>query len=368
MKNIYRKLINALLIVGSVIVVMGILEGVLRLYHTKTGEPVINPPTPYRYIAEYGGSRLIPGADVMFRFESTNRFVRVRVNELGFRGPPLPEKSDDYQRLLILGDSVAFGYGVHESRIFAAILDSVLSEMYPPWRVLNAGVEDIGIRDERMILQDVADEIEPRFVLLCFFPNDSRPPVGFRGEYIVEDPVDRWFRNHPGLLHSSHLLRFLHFRYRLLLTRFALYKSPVPARFRWVDSWNAGKWKTDERDLRLLIEEARFDWGAAWYSESWTIVEEELMRIQSICSEMGADLMVAYFPVNIQIEGQFTPTEPQQRLEAICRIVDVPFVDLTPALHTHTGMFLDQCHLTVDGHAVVASKLMEYIRKEIAEK
>jgi hypothetical protein len=269
--------------------------------------------------------------------------------------------------LRILGDSVAFGYGVDESLIFAAILDSVLSEMYPPWRVLNAGVEDIGIRDERMILQGVADKVEPRSVLLCFFPNDSRPPVGFRGEYIVEDPVDRWFRNHPALLHASHLLRFLHFRYRLLLTRFALYKSPVPARFRWVDSWNAGIWKTDERDLRLLIEEARFDWGAAWYSESWTIVEEELATIQSVCSAKGADLMVAYFPVNIQIEGQRTLTEPQQRLESICRNIDVPFVDLTPVLHKHTGMFLDQCHLTVDGHAVVASKLIDFIRKEIGE-
>jgi hypothetical protein len=67
-----------------------------------------------------------------------------RLNQMGLRGPDLPyEKADDTYRILCLGCSVTFGFGVDEAQFtYPLQLQSILRERYasPRIEVINAGV------------------------------------------------------------------------------------------------------------------------------------------------------------------------------------------------------------------------------------
>jgi hypothetical protein len=269
----------------------------------------------------------------------------------------------------MLGDSVTFGYGVEEDSTFAGRLDSMLRNDLcggSSWVVINGGVEDVGIREERLILQEMGDTVEPTLVLIGFYANDSRPPVGFQQEYLEEDPIDRWVRTHPSLVFRSRLASFLHHRYRRLLMGLQLYQSPILARFAWVDLWRHNGWRTDPCLLDSLIKIAQFDWGAAWLEDSWELVAEELKIVKRWCEMRGVGLGVFYLPVHVQVEGLRELPYPAMQLGAICQRLDIPFCDTVPFLNDCDACFMDQCHLTPLGHRRVAWGIGGWICRDFA--
>ena len=77
---------------------------------------------------------LSPGSEMV----ETN--VHVRVNALALRGPELAEKQPNEIRLMTLGDSSVFGFGVEEADVFGAVAASYLSsEWARPVVPVNGG-------------------------------------------------------------------------------------------------------------------------------------------------------------------------------------------------------------------------------------
>lgn len=368
--TIRARIVNIALLVTTFASCLILGELVLRITDLLSGGPPIVPsPSPYRIVTPSGG-RLIPGTDIVFLFDGTSQPVRVRVNSQGFRGPELTNSSGlKRQRILVLGDSVTFGYGVEEDSAFVGRLNSLLAKESGPggsWLVINGGIEDVGIREERMILEEKGDAVEPDMVFLGFYANDSRPPVGFQQEYLAEDPIDRWVRTHPSITFRSRLASFLHYRYRKLLMGLHLYRSPILARFAWVDLWREGGWKTDSCLLDSLVAVARFDWGAAWVEESWDAVSHELELIRRWCGVRGVKLGVFYLPVHVQIEGSRQMPYPSRMLGSICKDLRIPFYDTVPVLDSCRACFIDQCHLTLEGHRRIAAGLLEWLCEEFS--
>ena len=345
------------LAVTSFLIPLALAESLLRLHSGPP--PRLPPPTPYRRLTPRG-PRLIPGAEVDFLFESTVQPVRVAINSHGFRGPGL-RRDPHSARILFLGDSVAFGYGVPQESTFVALLGKEWDRRSLAWEAVNGGVEDAGIVEERMLLEDMGEAVSPSAVVVCFYANDSRPPVGFTQEFILEDPVDRWLRTHPQVLARSRLASFVHFRYRRLLTSLHLYRSSIPARFAWVDLWRSESWREDTAVLDSLITLARYDWGAAWQEESWALVERELKRIRHWCIDHDVQLGVCYSPVQVEIEGPVRASTPAGVLATLCDAQGIPFLDLRSALRGRERCFFDQCHYTPRGHRLVAMLLEEWL-------
>ncbi|MBN1426570.1 SGNH/GDSL hydrolase family protein [Candidatus Fermentibacteria bacterium] len=293
--------------------------------------------------------------------------VRVSINSRGLRGPePLPRSAGGPARILFLGDSVTFGYAVSEESTFVGRVWEEGRRASPGWEAMNGGIEDAGIVEERMLLEEIGPELDPSLVVVCFYANDSRPPVGFLQEYLSEDPVDRWARTHPRIVSRSRLASFLHFRYRRLVTRFHLYRSPIPARFAWVDLWREGAWRQDAAVLDSLISLARFDWGAGWGGDGWALVKRELTAMERWCMRRGVALAVVYTPVQIEVEGRAVPEPgPGKLLEDLCCTMGLPFLDLLPRLRGTHGCYLDQCHYSIAGHRVVAGALLPWMRELI---
>lgn len=98
--------------------------------------------------------------------------VRVRFNGARLRGPALRALGES-RRLLVLGDSVAFGWGVDEAAIFPTRLAAGLeASTGTPWEPINAGVCSYNTEQELLYLRNHGLALEPDLVVLVYVDND----------------------------------------------------------------------------------------------------------------------------------------------------------------------------------------------------
>lgn len=101
--------------------------------------------------------------------------VPVRINSIGMRGGEVARpKPQGSRRVLALGDSVAFGWGVEEGETFESRLAGLLAKRWSaPVEVLNAGVIMYNTVQERLLFDARDAALEPDLVLLVYCNNDT---------------------------------------------------------------------------------------------------------------------------------------------------------------------------------------------------
>jgi hypothetical protein len=92
----------------------------------------------------------------------------VATNSLGLRAPE-PAAVKSVPRVLVLGDSFTFGYGLKEGEAFCQVLGKALTGRA---EVYNAGVSGYEIQDSVAQYFRVADRLEPDAVVVAFVTND----------------------------------------------------------------------------------------------------------------------------------------------------------------------------------------------------
>jgi len=105
--------------------------------------------------------------------------VQVKINSKGLRDDELSyEKKNGEYRILLLGDSITFGFGAKRGEIFADILenyfnrgDSLLGKI-DIVRVINGGVGNYNSEQELAFLFTEGIRYGPDEVILCFYIND----------------------------------------------------------------------------------------------------------------------------------------------------------------------------------------------------
>jgi hypothetical protein len=103
----------------------------------------------------------------------TYQGVSVFINELGLRDRNLEKKHSGELRILLLGDSVTFGWGVPIEATFGRKLEGILaSKLGRPVRTVNTGVGGYNTVQEYAVLRTYADVIEPDVVVLLYVIND----------------------------------------------------------------------------------------------------------------------------------------------------------------------------------------------------
>jgi hypothetical protein len=103
----------------------------------------------------------------------------VQHNSRGLRGPERAlAKPEGVQRVLVLGDSLAWGWGVDDGQGFVDLVDEALG---PQVELINGGVPGFSTDQQLWFLESEGLAYEPDLVLLCFVLNDVTGNGGMGG-------------------------------------------------------------------------------------------------------------------------------------------------------------------------------------------
>jgi GDSL-like Lipase/Acylhydrolase family len=97
--------------------------------------------------------------------------VEVMTNRDGYRGWEWPSElpgTSQRRRVLVLGDSFAFGWGVSWEHTFTARL----ALAHPEWDIRNAAVAGYGADQQLLVLKRLAPQFRPEVVVCVFCDND----------------------------------------------------------------------------------------------------------------------------------------------------------------------------------------------------
>lgn len=100
----------------------------------------------------------------------------VRINSKGLRDSPLSrEKPENTTRILVIGDSYAFGVGVNRTDIFTEVAERKLGEEFPERniQVVNGGIVNAGMKDYYLFLKHRGIDYNPDIVVIGFIGNDQ---------------------------------------------------------------------------------------------------------------------------------------------------------------------------------------------------
>ena len=294
-----------------------------------------------------------------------------RINSFGFRGPePAARKPAGAYRLFFLGDSITLGGRLPEETTFVARVGQALAAESPGrYEAINGGVGDVGLLEEERTLRGEGLRVQPDAVVLCWYLNDGRPPIGFREEVVFDNRLIRWFNGYPSL-RKSYLAGFVYDSVRRSLVARNLAQDH---RFDWIQPYMAGRWTSDEREFAGLVDLARFDWGDAWNDASLRRMAEKIRALRDLARARGIRFALVALPLHAQVYARHSSPlvdKPQRELAALLAKDGIAALDLLPLLRARSRepLFYDNCHYTPRGNEIVARLILDFLRASGALK
>lgn len=151
-------MINLGLLVTTIILFFGGIELALRVTGLQTTKP--NPPLIFQKS---------PHPDISYELISNIRKKAYRsivtTNSLGFRSPEIDANKP---LIAVLGDSIAFGYGLEDEETIPARLNALL----PDWNILNTAAPGYDLKVQTAIYREKLKNLNPALLILIFHPND----------------------------------------------------------------------------------------------------------------------------------------------------------------------------------------------------
>jgi lysophospholipase L1-like esterase len=276
-------------------------------------------------------------------YASLPHVTDVRTNHLGIRNPPPATGPTRPARIIVLGDSYAFGWGVAEEEAFPRQLERMLLERYPDGsiEVLNAGVPGYGLYQQRAMLEHVLSDTDLDVVVSTFsLAND--PVDDLR---ILRFAPDRLVEYSPDLREDGSVANWMITRSRLLA---------------FLD------FRTDAFHFKLVNSG-----GAALDAVAGTMRD-----LFAACDDYGLPVLTVAIPNRAEITAtgfkawlMRAQAARARRLHArIAEERGVPRIDVTEALRNlneREGAYLsNDPHWTRAGHEVVAAEILRALPGE----
>jgi lysophospholipase L1-like esterase len=161
-------LINFGLLVSTILIFFLGIEFALRITGIQTIKP--NPPLIFQTSANSKISYELKPNMKERAYRST-----VTTNSLGFRSKEIDKEKST---IVVLGDSITFGYGLEDDETIPAHLDNLLEE----YNVLNTAAPGYNLFQETAIYKEISQELDPKRAILIFHFNDITSETAFLHE------------------------------------------------------------------------------------------------------------------------------------------------------------------------------------------
>jgi lysophospholipase L1-like esterase len=277
-------------------------------------------------------------------------------------------------RILVLGDSIAYGARVRRRDAFPERLEASLAASGQPVEVVNAGVSGYTTWNEARWLEERGRAFEPDLVLVATCLND------------VVDPLPHWARGVPVLsgipaeaipnpdYHASKiepLVRWRTFKVRMgersaLLRRVAtrllphlepwlpFAAGPPPVRRAGGREWPVHLTIEDDIALDVLLDPD---------SPEWRWLRRQYDALAATAAAAGSRLAIVVFPLAYQMDPAY-PFLPQPLFLRYCAERGLACLDLLPALRAagaRAELWLDDWHPSARGHVVAAAAIERFL-------
>ena len=252
--------------------------------------------------------------------------VPVRTNSLGLRDREYTSgKRAGVRRLLVLGDSVTFGWGTREAETYPKVLEQLLNRDGTPYEVVNAGVGNYNSSQEVAYFRERGRLLQPDAVVLGYFINDAEP---------TPSP------NENVLARHSYFYVLATGGWEALMRQ--LGAKPT------LDAYYAGLY--DERN------------------PGWRASREALTALSRLCRSEGVPLRVVIIPELHQPNSHYPFLRAHALVRAVVEREGVPVLDLLEAFSGADPQSLwvspGDAHPNARGHAIIANAIYQAMRRD----
>lgn len=214
----------------------------------------------------------------------------VAINALGLRDDDLNIHNDKAARVLMLGDSITFGWGVPQDETVSARLEPLLAQnLGHDVDVINGGVGNYNTAMEVAWFKRVGLDLKPEVVVLNVFINDAEPTP--------EPAVIRWW---DALLYSRVIL-------------FGAFDTIERLIFGGPD------WKAYYRGLY------------ASDASGWRAMQSAVQQLAELCEENDIRLVIVDYPELRELEP-YPFVDVSGKIAALASEENVRYISLLPAV------------------------------------
>jgi len=360
---------NLLLLSTTIVVTLLICELIVRAigYERMT-------TTPLTGFHEYDGElgwKLIPNYRSQFVHRDFN--VEVKTNSDGFRDDEyVHNKPENIKRVVSLGDSFTWGWGVENDEVYMQVAESLLDGV----EFINMGQNGYGTGQELLLFAGSGKSYSPDLVTLGFVDNDLTDNVAGRGKPLFD--LNDGHLEVSGVSETESLeIRIKSFfvknSYLFVLANYGYQRFE-----RWLKQ--LGSSRSSNRGAVTSRYERYLKTASTEQSRQWKIFEKLILKLKE---DSGDNLMIIYIPHRIEVEydtdgyKQIVSSEiydvdvMRERIKRLCEERDIIFLSLTERFRESykagSKLYFDHDgHMTKAGHEVagnaLATKVSEFFR------
>ena len=321
----------------------------------------------HRYDANLGWVQ-IPNHEATF--EGRDFKVTVKSNSHGFRDREYAvQKPNGITRVMVLGDSFTWGWGVEHEEVFTEVAERALDNV----EILNLGHSSYGTAQEYLLLKRLGMKFSPDLTVVTFYSNDIKDNSGRRGKrpkFILNEGRLILDKRPRPLTIDRRLKKILNENF--LFYSFIDYRIAVLKQARLDPMTIFG---FDTFLFKNFLDEMQ---------DAWDVTQALLLEIDRLTDHR---MVILFVPHRLQVEEDRFQQElhaaqldeheidvflTNRLLKEFSEEHHIPFLDLTPSFrkeHRRAPLYFDHDgHWSPQGHQVAGEAFQEKLKELLSSE
>jgi hypothetical protein len=313
---------------------------------------------------------------------STPEFrIKIKHNSLGFRDNEYsPSKTSGKKRIIFLGDSFTWGWGIKKDEIYTERLENILDNS----EVINMGIPGYGVEQEFNVLNQYALRFAPDIIVVGFFLDD------FLSKDLFAISWEKFpFKDLPVCLMQPEMIELKEYLFNFFLSaqrflrshsilyNFVAQKIKTTRQLEWFREGLA--------ERGIMKSDLPFSIAASLSlkkKDQWNFTENALIQMGKICESRNIKLAVVIIPEKSQVYKKFWPFIiakygidiedlflPNRYIKKVCEKNNISALDLLPEFKSHAELgeelyFDYDPHWNSHGHELAANLVRDFLNEK----